>query len=621
MRSVFILFVAAALINCSQPCFSQTDSSKASQAATTDSQLVHATRMLRESDSLLKADAAARQALEQQIEQLKNNNDLHKQELVRKLAAIEQADSLKRATGQLQINQLKATQAGIPVTPFGDTLFFIYNKVGPFQPSERAQNISRKLQQLEGDVLFSTDSIRVVPNEDYADVVYHDLILLTVTDDDALWLNQNKMDVAKNYASIIGTAVTKAKEANSWQHILVRLAWLLLILVIFGIIVFLINRLFKRIAVKVRREKDRYFKGVKVKDYALLNQQKQLGLIFNALRVARVVLILLVFYITLPFIFSIFPWTKGIADKLIDWTLSPIKSILNGILHYLPKLLTILVIYLITRYLVKLVNYMATEVASGNLNIRGFYADWAKPTASGIKFLLYAFMFVVIFPYLPGSDSKIFQGVSVFLGILFSLGSSTAISNVVAGFVITYMRPFKIGDVVKIGEITGRVMEKNLLVTRLLTTKNEEITVPNASILNGHTVNFTTSSKDDGLILHTSVTIGYDVPWKQVHQLLISAAMATDGILKDKQPFVLQTGLDDFYVAYEINAYTDQSHIMAQTYSLLHQNIQDQFNAAGVEIMSPHYRAARDGNATTIPADYLPEDYKAPEFRVSVDKD
>lgn len=619
MRIVFTLFFAALLAGITLQTNAQTDSSTASRDSAADSQLVLTTRLLRENDSLQKADEAQKKALQQQL--LLGNNDHQKKELQEKLRAIEQADSLKKVANLQRINQLKATHTGIPVVPFGDTLFYVYNKLGPLQPSDRAQNINHKLAQLASDPFFAADSIRPIPNENNIDVIYNDLVLLSVTDDDALWLNQDKLIVAQQYADTIKSALIKEKKDTSLKSILIRIAWLLLIIVVFSAIVFGINRLFKRLRNKAVRQKDQYFKGVKVKEYALLNQQKQIGIVFTALRIARIILILFIFYITLPFVFSIFPWTKGIADKLISWTLSPVKSIVLSFVHYLPKLLTILVIYFITRYLVKFVNYLAEEIAVGNLTINGFYPDWARPTASGIKFLLYAFMFVVVFPYLPGSDSKIFQGVSVFLGILFSLGSSSAISNVIAGFVITYMRPFKIGDRVKIGEITGDVIEKNLLVTRLRTIKNEEITVPNASILNGHTINFTTSSKDLGLILHTTVTIGYDVPWKQVHEMLIGAALATDGVLKDKPPFVLQTSLDDFAIAYEINVYTDHSHKMAVIYSDLHRNIIDHFNGAGVEIMSPHFIAHRDGNTSTVPKDHLPEDYAPPVFKVKLEKD
>jgi small-conductance mechanosensitive channel len=189
----------------------------------------------------------------------------------------------------------------------------------------------------------------------------------------------------------------------------------------------------------------------------------------------------------------------------------------------------------------------------------------------------------------------------------------------VAGIVLTYMRPYKIGDRIKVGDVTGDVVEKNLLVTRLRTIKNEDITIPNATILSGHTVNYTTMAKTTGLILNTTVTIGYDVPWQTVHHLLISAAEASEGISAEPKPFVLQTELNDFNVSYQLNAYTALSNQMAVIYSRLHQNIQDKFNEAGVEIMSPHYTSLRDGNHIQIPENYVPEGYNKPGFKVEGD--
>jgi small-conductance mechanosensitive channel len=222
----------------------------------------------------------------------------------------------------------------------------------------------------------------------------------------------------------------------------------------------------------------------------------------------------------------------------------------------------------------------------------------------------------MIFPYLPGSDSPAFQGVSIFLGVLFSLGSTSAIANIIAGLVITYMRPFTIGDRVRIAETEGDIIEKNLLVTRIRTVKNVDITIPNAMVLGSHITNFSSSAQDRGLILHTSVTIGYDAPWRKVHELLLGAALRTEHVMKDPAPFVLQKSLGDFYVSYELNALTDQPNMMVRIYSDLHQNIQDTFNEAGVEIMSPHYGAMRDGNQMAIPNEYLPPAYHAPSFRL-----
>jgi small-conductance mechanosensitive channel len=242
-----------------------------------------------------------------------------------------------------------------------------------------------------------------------------------------------------------------------------------------------------------------------------------------------------------------------------------------------------------------------TEIETGKLNVAGFHADWALPTFSIIRFLMYAFMFILIFPYLPGSNSPIFQGVSVFLGLLVSLGSSSAISNIVAGLVITYMRPFKIGDRIKLGDVTGDVVEKTLLVTRLRTIKNGEITIPNSAVLSGNTTNYSAMAREEGLIIHTTVTIGYDVHWKMMHEALLEAAAKTGGLMPNKKAFVLQTSLDDFYVSYQLNVYTAESNALAPIYSELHQHILDVCAEKGIEIMSPHYRAERDGNELAMP--------------------
>jgi small-conductance mechanosensitive channel len=250
---------------------------------------------------------------------------------------------------------------------------------------------------------------------------------------------------------------------------------------------------------------------------------------------------------------------------------------------------------------VRILTNIEEEYENDNITIKGFHKDWAKPTLNIVKVIIYAFALIFMFPYLPGSDSPAFKGVSLFLGVLFSLGSTSAIANLVAGIVITYMRPFMVGDRVKIGETMGDVIEKTTLVTKIRTLKNEEVTIPNATIINAHLWNYSKTTKDLGLILHTSVTIGYDVPWETVNKLLIKAAVKTTLTQKDPKPFVLQKSLDDFYVNYEINAYTKQAKKMALIYSELHKNILEQFNAAGIEILSPHYNAIRDGSDITIP--------------------
>lgn len=362
--------------------------------------------------------------------------------------------------------------------------------------------------------------------------------------------------------------------------------------------------------------KDTKIKSVKIRSFELLSADRSLEILSFLTKVARFVLFGILFYTYVTIVFSLFEFTETWADTLLSYILDPLTIALTSFLKFLPNLFFIIVLSFVFYYIIKLVRVFFNEIDKGTLELPGFYKEWAMPTFKIVRFLILVLAAIIIFPYLPGSDSPFFQGISVFLGILFSLGSSSAIANMVSGIVLTYMRPFKIGDRVKIAETTGDVVEKNLLVTRVRTIKNVDITIPNAMVLSSHIINFSSSASQIGLILHTTVTIGYDVPWQKVHELLLSACDENESILKEPKPFVLQTSLDDFYVSYELNVYTNDSNRMAVTYSQLHSAIQDKFNQVGVEIMSPHYSAVRDGNQTTIPEDYLPKNYKSPSFKI-----
>lgn len=504
-----------------------------------------------------------------------------------------------------------------------DTVFRVYGKLGPYKPAERVAIINQRLERLLDEPPFKTDSLQVFEGESTADILYGDQIILSVTEADARPLAKTRKQVAEETLLRLKDAVNKERKSRSILTILLQIGLTLLEVAILYLFFRYINRLFSFTKNWLINSRQKILKGIRFRGYELLDTERELQAALFLNNLLRWAVIILVLYLAIPILFSIFPWTRGLADKLFSYVLTPVKRIFTAVINYIPNLFTIAVIYFATRYTVKFIRFLAAEIERGALRLEGFYPDWAMPTYNIIRTLLYVFMFIVIFPYLPGSDSPVFQGVSVFLGILFSLGSSSAISNAVAGIVITYMRPFKVGDRIKIGDVTGDVVEKSLLVTRIRTIKNEDITLPNSTVLSGHTVNYSTTAENAGLILHTTVTIGYDVPWRKVHNLLIEAAKATEGILhgEEKEPFVLQTSLDDFYVSYQLNAYTNQPKRMALIYSSLHQNIQDKFNEAGVEILSPHYRAARDGNMTTIPADYLPGDYKAPPFVVQVKKE
>ena len=602
--------------------FGQSAADSLSQAADSilNRQLIETAAQLKESRQKQFSDSLIKANLQKELELLKSSEGVKRKELQEKIRQIELEDSLRIVEQKRKIQELKNTNKGFPVSLQGDTLFFIFNRLGPFTPQERALRINQSLEKLYASSSYDASLLRAAESESTFDILYDNLIIMSITDMDALWNETAKSELANRYRERINGAILLAKEKNSLRNILIKIAEV--VLVIFGIwlLIHFLNKLFRYSKGFITTRLTARIRSIHIKDYELLSDVQILQTVLRLHSVLRIFVIVLSLYLALPLLFSIFPTTEAWADHLIDLILSPVKKILISLVEYLPNLFTIAVIFMAIRYLVKLVGFFAREVEEGKLKINGFYREWAQPTFNIIRFLLYVFMFIVIFPYLPGSDSPIFKGVSVFLGILFSLGSSSAISNAVAGLVITYMRPFKVGDRIKINDIIGDVAEKTLLVTRIRTTKNEEITIPNSSILSGHTINYTTSSQDLGLIIYTTVTIGYDVPWKEVQQALIDAALRVPLVLKIPAPFVLQTSLDDFYVSYQLNAYINEVNKQARIYSDLHQNIQDVFNERGIEILSPHYKALRDGNMTTIPGNYLPENYKAPHFRMKEEK-
>ncbi|MBE8723815.1 mechanosensitive ion channel family protein [Flavobacterium hungaricum] len=506
---------------------------------------------------------------------------------------------------------------GYPVSPFKDTLFYVYSKVGSFSAKERASYITDKIKRLYSESFFEKDSIKVVPSDVSFDIVYkNDFVVMSILDSDAKAENLTVPVLAnRNFVRIKNAIVY---ENENYSQLPRRFAYTALLILIIGIVLFLVGKIFNAVKKYIVRNKERYFKGVNYGTIKILSPEKQQFLFLKLFSIIKIVTLIVIVYLSLPILFSLFPTTKEYTTMLLRWILTPAKSALMGFLGFLPSLFTIIVIIIIFKYSLKVIKFFFDEIKSENIKIDGFYSDWALPTFNIIRLLMYAFMLVIIFPYLPGSDSTIFKGVSVFVGVLFSLGSSNAIANMVAGLVITYMRPFKIGDYIKIGDVSGEVIEKTALVTRIRTPKFEDITIPNATVLSSTSTNYSANTKNstNGLLIHTTVTIGYDVPWADIYKALIDAALKTDLTEKEPAPFVLQTSLDDFYVSYQINVYTKEPTKQPRIYSSLHQNIQDSFNAAGIEIMSPHYSALREGNTTTIPPDYLKEDYQAPAFNI-----
>ena len=515
------------------------------------------------------------------------------------------ADSLKLAKQRLRIDSLRRMTPGIPVIVEGDTLYYLFAKRGGHTPQQRAEMNAAAITELGKRFNLQPDSVYIDSSDIVTDLMYGNKVLSSFTDQDGLWEGCSRDQLAAAKRKVIVDKLKVMKDEHSLWQLGKRILYFILVIVGQFLLFKLTIWLFNKLKARIQRLKDTKLKPISIQDYELLDTQKQVNLLVFLASLLRYAVMLLQLILTVPLLFAIFPQTKDLAYKLFSYIWDPIKSIFLGIVEYIPNLFTIFVIWLAVKYLVRLVRYLASEIQSERLKIGGFYADWAMPTFHIVRFLLYAFMIAMIYPYLPGSKSGVFQGISVFVGLIVSLGSSTVIGNIIAGLVITYMRPFKLGDRIKLNDTTGNVIEKTPLVTRIRTPKNEVVTIPNSFIMSSHTVNFSQSARDYGLIIHSEVSIGYDIPWRKTHQLLIEAALNTPGVMDDPRPFVLETSLQDYYPVYQVNAYIKDANQLAQVYSDLHQNIQDRFNEEGIEIMSPHYIATRDGNETTIPKDDL----------------
>ena len=507
-----------------------------------------------------------------------------------------------------------------PVMLDGKQLFMVQERVYSFSPAERAKRISAKLARLLRDPLFSASSITTSDGATTTDILAGDLIIMSVTDRDAWAEGRPRQETASLFAQQMRTALEAHVREYSLHSIMIGVLYSLLTTLALIIILIAFRRLFPRLYTKIDSLRGTRIRSIRIQSFEILHEDRIAAIMISILRGVRVVLTLALFYFYVPIIFSFFPWTRGYAAKLLHYLYTPIVSLGQAIANYLPNLFFIVVIAVVTHFVNRFSRLLFAEIGKVAITIPGFYADWAEPTYKIVRFLIISFALIAAFPYLPGSESPAFKGVSIFFGVLVSLGSTSAVANIISGVILTYTRAFKIGDRVKISDTVGDVTEKTLLVTRIRTSKNADITIPNAMVLGSHITNFSSSARDYGLILHTSVTIGYDAPWRTVHELLIAAALKTENILELPAPFVLQTALNDFYVTYELNAYTDTPQKMVRIYSELHQNIQDRFNEAGVEIMSPHYAQIRDGNRTTIPDAYLDAGYEPGGIRIYSDK-
>ncbi len=544
-------------------------------------------------------------ALTRQIQEMRLTEILMQEQLEQnELSARE--DSLHKVHRQQRIDSLRQVTPGVPIIVDKDTLLLLYASRGGATPERRAKEAMDKIEKLGKSLSFSTDSMYVFDSEFSSDIMSGDMVLLSVSDLDGMWQGKTRNELAEYYLGVIRAKVVELQEEYGLRAKVTGVLLALLIIVVQIVLIILTNRLFRRLYKRIVWAMRTWIRPFVFKGYELLNTRNAAHILLLLARIVFWIVVVLQLFISIPLLFSIFPETQSLTFQLLGYVWDPLKDIGLGIVGYIPSLIKIIIIIICFRYLIKGIHYVANEIAEGHIKFEGFYADWAIPTFQILRALIWCFAVVMIWPLLPSSDSEVFKGVSVFVGVVFSLGSTAIVGNIISGIVITYMRPFKIGDFVKINGIEGEVVEKTAFVTRLRTMKNEIVTVPNSAIMSSEAVNYSSAAEQrKGVIIHTEVTIGYGVPRETVENLLMEAAQSCTKLQKKPAPFVRICALEDFYVRYEINAYTLQSLQLSACYSELHKAILDHFFEAGVEIMSPHFKAERDGNPVEIPESYL----------------
>ncbi len=527
---------------------------------------------------------------------------------------------------QAQVPQPQTPQPTQPqvVMLGGKPVFEVKTGLQSFSAEQRATDISQRLTEVANNYQLPVDSIRTEMIKDVPLIVAGQnpaIPIATIDAADAAIANQTEAALAQSWTRSMKTAVTNYRQERSIENILRGIGYTILATLGFFLAVNLLNWLFSMTLDRLKIWLNRVGERLRNSGRQRFTVTPFISLAIRFAELARNLLYLLLLCVYIFLILGFFPWTQGLSLNFWSILGSTIASIEQGIVSYLPELITLIFIIFITREILAFTRLFFREVELGNIAAPWFYPDWAKPTFDLTRFFIIALAVAIGLPFLPGFKSPAFQGVSLVLSALFTLGAASAFSNIVGGIISVYTRGFQIGDMVQVGEQIGIINEKNLLVTRIRTPKNVVITVPNSALIGNNVINYSALSRDTddqmGLILHTTITLGYDIPWQKVHEALIRAAKATPDVLTTPPPFVLQTALNDYNVSYELNAYTDHPERMPAIYSDLHQNIQDYCNQGGIEILSPGYLAMRDGNHSTIPASYLPNTYKAPGFTIN----
>ena len=490
---------------------------------------------------------------------------------------------------------------GAPVIVNGQELFRLQTRVGSITATERAALVSDHIGRLANNPFSGDLVVAVVDTESATDIVIGEEVLVSVSNADAAAEGRDRQELAQEWATIIQAAIAEGQAGVGLQALSAGLGITLAVLLALLVLLWLINRVGNWLVDKLDPATDSGRLPPVLANSEIYQSGQFSRTVRLLLRLFKIALAVFLLTVAIPVVLRAFPQTRDIGNRVREVLLAPLAKLWDGVVAFLPDLTFLLVLAAITWLVARLVQLLFREVERGVVRLPSFEPEWAGFTGRMIVILVIIIAVIIGFTSLPISQLPVFQGISAFIALLLTLASSSAIANIIAGIILTYTGAFKLGEIVRIQDTIGEVVGKYLLTTRVRTFKNEVVSFPNSLVLSTSVTNYSRLARESGLTLYTTVTIGYDVPWQQVQELLIGAALDTADILKEPSPFVLQKGLNDFNVSYELNALTRKPELLPALYSALHRHIQERFAAAGVEIMSPNFLAVRDGNAPALP--------------------
>lgn len=455
-------------------------------------------------------------------------------------------------------------------------------------PAVRMEGAQRQFQQATNSPQPGTVTARTIPEGVLVSIGEESIFVLTPEDFDRV--SEETMDEAANRAvNNLRVAYAETLELRDARRISEAVGLIVLATVLLLISFWVLHRLRKFGQARLTRVAGPRVRSVGISGFTFLTRERLLTLTRSLLKVLTWAVQLVLIYLWLAYCLKRFPYTRPWGEALGYYLLITFKSLLLGAVGALPGLLVVVIILCVTRLLVRTVRAFFNAVEAGKVAVTGIYPDTAPATRTILVILLWLFALIVAYPYIPGSNTAVFKAVGVFLGVVISLSSSGLLVQAMSGLVLVYSRALKPGEYVHINDVEGVVDSVGMFSTKVRTIKDEEITIPNSFLLATTTRNYSRLTADSGSLAYTSVTIGYGVPWRQVHAMLLLAAERTPGLRKEPPPFVVQVSLSDFYVEYQINAALDRAEQRLPVLSELHLNIQDVFNEYGVQILSPHY--------------------------------